>query len=213
MVKIEAMHGVLEWLPLLLFAAAGFSLDRWVPAKKGRYIFYAVLLLTAFIFDLNKVSFRADWMNILFYSLILAMISELLWICARKNSKLLMGGALAVFVPVFVCAYFAAMTLLPFPCHEDKHETAGEFKCGAREYALRKRLSFDVFNPAQVYVLTREIRRTPLLRRVDEFPAPKGYIEAEFIPRWQCLKEGVRVDLYIDGYTLWSLKDGPQGGE
>jgi len=205
--KVEALHGVLEWLPLLLFAVAGFPLDRWVPAKKIRYALYAALLLAAFIFDLNKVSFRLDFLNVIFYSLVLVVMSELLWICVRKKGRLLMGGALVVFIPFFVYAYFAVLMLLPFPCHDDKNETAGEFRCGAGEYTLRKRLSFDIFNPAQVYILTRNIRRTPLLRQVDRFPAPRGYIEAEFITKWQCLDGGVRVDLYIDGYTLWSLKD------
>jgi hypothetical protein len=208
-VEVKALHGMLEALPLLLFIVAGFSLDRWVSARKARYLFYAALLLTAFIFDLNKVSFRVSPLNILFYSLILAVISELLWICARKKGRLLMGGALVIFVPFFVYAYFALLMLLPFPCHVDKKAIKGEFKCGEREYVLRKRLSFDVFNPAQVYILTRNLRRTPLLRQVDKFPAPKGYLEAEFTPIWQCHNDGVKVDLEIDGYTLWSLKDKP----
>ena len=194
----------------MLFIAVGFPLDRWVPARKGRYIFYAALLLTAFIFDLNKVSFQASFLNAIFYALILAVISELLWICARKKGRLLMGGALVIFVPFFVYVYFALLMLLPFPCHADKKEIKGEFRCGDREYTLRKRLSFDIFNPAQIYVLTRDIRRTPLLRQTDKFPAPKGYIEAEFTPVWQCLDGGVQVDLFIDGYTLWSLKDEPK---
>jgi len=209
-VEVEALHGVLEALPLLLFIVAGFPIDRWVPARKARYLFYAALLLTAFIFDLNKVSFRTDLLNIIFYSLILVAISELLWICVRKKGRLLMGGALVIFIPFFVYAYVAVLMFLPFPCHVDKKEIAGEFQCGEREYILHKRLSFDIFNPAQVYILTRNLRRTPLLRQVDKFPAPKGYIEAEFIPRWQCLSGGVKVDLYIDGYTLWSLKEEPK---
>jgi hypothetical protein len=203
------MHGIFEALPLLFFIAAGFPLDRWVPAKKARYACYAALLLTAFIFDLNKVSFRAAALNAVFYSLVLVVISELLWICVRKKGRLLMGGALVVFVPFFVYVYLALLMLLPFPCHEDKKAIKGEFTCEEREYSLRKRLSFDIFNPAQIYILTRDIRRTPLLRQVDKFPAPKGYIEAEFTPIWQCRPDGVKVDLEIDGYTLWSLKDEP----
>jgi len=208
-VKIEALHGVLEWLPLLLFAVVGFPLDRWLPARKIRYILYAALLLIAFIFDLNKVSFRVSWLNILFYSLILTVISELLWICLRKKSRLLMGGALVIFVPFFVYAYFAVLMFLPFPCHENRNEITGEFQCDAGEYTLHKRLSFDIFKPAQVYILTRDLRRTPFLRQVDKFPAPRGYIEAVFTPKWQCINGGVKVDLYIDGYTLWSLKEEP----
>jgi len=198
---------MLEWLSLLLFAVIGFPLDRWVPARKGRYMFYAALLLTAFIFDLNRVSFRADFLNIIFYSLILAVISELLWICARKKSRLLMGGALVIFVPIFVYTYLAVLMLMPFPCHADRNGIIGNFQCDAREYTLRRRLSFDIFNPAQVYILTRNLRRTPLLRQIDKFPAPSGYMEAEFTPQWQCSDSGVRAGLYIDGYTLWTLRD------
>jgi hypothetical protein len=197
-----------------LFAAAGFPLDRWAPYRKARCWFYALLLLTAFIFDLNKVTFESDWMDIVFWSVILVAISELFWISVRKKSRLLLGGALVMFVPVFVYVYFALLMILPMPCHENQNEVVSGHDCGHASYVLKKRLSFDIFKPARVYTLIRDIKRWPIEMQVDKFPAPKGYIEAQFEPRWQCLsgkaRNGVQVDLYIDGYTLWSLKEEPR---
>jgi hypothetical protein len=77
---------------------------------------------------------------------------------------------------------------------------------------LAKRLSFDPFKPARVYSLDRAIRHTPLKKQVDRFSAPKGYAEAEFSPRWQCLDGGrAKAELIIDGYTLWALEDKAEG--
>jgi len=189
-------------------AVGGFAVNRWVPLKKARYPFYVFLLLGAFILDLNKASFRSDVANAVFYLFILFALSEVFWICVRKRSRLLLSGAFVALVPVFLYVYAALLLTVPLPCHDLRREFLGEHECGVWDYALRKRLSFDPFTPAQVYILTKDIRRTPFKRQIDRFTAPKGYIEAQLVPQWECKADGrVKVNLDIDGYTLWSLED------
>jgi hypothetical protein len=206
---MESMHGVLEWFIMALIAPVGFVIGRWVPYRRARYAFYALALPAAFIMDLNKAAFRSDALNLLLYALILAAISEAFCVCVRKKSRLLLCGALAALTPVFLYVYAAALLIVPLPCHENRNELVDEYSaCPAGTYVLTKRLSFDPFNPAQVYVLSRDVRRTPLKKQVDKYPAPEGYIEAKFTPRWECKEDGkAKVHLYIDGYTLWSLEE------
>jgi hypothetical protein len=203
------MHAVLEWFIVLLVIAAGLAVDRFAPAKNIRYPLYIAVLLTAFIFDLNKFSFRVAALNAVFYFAILLIVTEVFWICVRKKSKLLLGGAFVLLVPVFLYAFAAFLLIVPLPCHKNTGGRVGAYKaCAGKSYALAKRLSFDPFNPAQVYILTRDLPHTPLKKQVDKFIAPKGYIEAVFSPDWQCQEGGrAKVDLYIDGYVLWSLED------
>jgi len=59
-----------------------------------------------------------------------------------------------------------------------------------------------------VYSLTRDINHTPLKRQVDRYAVPNGYFEKEFTPQWHCLDGNrLKLDLFIDGYVLWSLLD------
>lgn len=206
---MESVHGILEWFIILLIMLAGFIANRLLPFRSIRCAFYVVLLLTAFILDLNKATFRSEAANVILYALILLSLTEIYWFCVRKKSKLLMTGAFVALVPIFLYVYAALLLIFPLPCHENRDELVDEYKsCSFGAYTLTKRLSFDPFSPAQVYVLHRDIRNTPLKKQVDKFPAPRGYIEAKFVPRWQCRDDGrAKVSLYIDGYTLWSLED------
>ncbi|MCL2219355.1 MAG: hypothetical protein FWC23_03935 [Chitinispirillia bacterium] len=206
---MEFIHGVLEWFIIVLIMPAGLLAGKLLPFRGIRCGFYVILLLAAFVLDLNKVTFRSDAANLVFYLLILLAFTEFFWFCVRKKSKLLLCGAFMGLVPVFLYVYAAALLLLPLPCHKNSGELVDEYKsCSFGAYKLTKRLSFDPFNPAQVYVLYRDIKNTPLKKQVDRFPSPKGYIEARFVPRWQCRGDGrAKVELYIDGYTLWGLED------
>jgi len=203
------MHGVLEWFIILAIIAAGFAVDRAAPRKRARYPFYIALLLTAFIFDLNKASFRSDAVNAVMYFLVMVIIVEVFLICVRKKSKLLLGGALVLFVPVFLYVYAAFLLIVPLPCHHKSGGLASAYEeCGGKRYALAKRLSFDPLRPAWVYSLNRDIRRTPLKKQVDRYVTPNGYLEAGFSQKWRCLGDGrAQVELIVDGYTLWVLED------
>jgi hypothetical protein len=207
---MESIHGVLEWFILLALIAAGFAVDRFAPRVRGRYLAYAGAMLAAFIFDLNGVSFRHDAANAALYLSVMVIIVEVFLFCARKKSRLLFGGAFVLLVPVFLYAYAALLLAVPLPCHGGGGAgVVGRYEaCDGGRYALRRRLSFDPFGPARVYELEREIRHTPLKKRVDKYRAPDGYLEAWFSPRWECMPNGrARVDLITDGYALWSLLD------
>jgi len=205
---LEAVHGVFEWFIIVAVMLAGFAVSR-APFRRIRYTLYVVLLLTAFVLDLNNATFRSDTANLAFYALMLLAITEIFWAAVRKKSKLLLCGSFVGLAPVFLYIYAAVLLIAPLPCHENRDELIDEYKsCSFGAYTLTKRLSFDPFNPAQVYILYRDIKNTPLKKQTDKFPAPKGYIEAKFVPRWQCREDGrAKVMLYIDGYTLWSLED------
>jgi len=158
-----------------------------------------------FVFDLNKVSFRHSAVNAVLYILTLVIIVEAVLICVRKKSKLLLGGAFMLFVPVFLYVYAALLLIVPLPCHNKSGGTAVEYDaCGGKRYTLAKRLSFDPFKPAWVYSLDRDIRHTPLKKQVDKYVTPNGYLEAGFSQRWRCLGDGrAQVEMIVDGYTLW----------
>jgi len=211
---VESAHGVLEWFIILAIIAAGIAVDRAVPWKKARYTVYAALLLTVFIFDLNKVSFRYAAVNAALYFLLMLIIVEAVLICVRKKSKLLLGGAFVLLAPVFLYIYAALLLIVPLPCHEQGGGgVIGAYDaCGGKRYTVIKRLSFDPFRPARVYGLYRDIRRTPLKKQVDKYVAPFGYLEASFYPQWNCLSDGrAKAELIVDGYTLWVLEDKIEG--
>jgi hypothetical protein len=210
---MEAIHGVLEWFIILAVVAIGIVADRVAPYKRVRYPLYIVLLLMAFIFDLNKVSFRHAAADAALYFLIMVIIVEIILICVRKKSLLLIGGAFVLLVPVFLYVYAALLLIVPLPCHEKSGGVVGVYEaCGGKKYVLVNRPSFDPFKPARVYSLNKEIRYTPLKKQVDRYTPPKGYIEARLYPQWQCLGDGrANADLIVDGYTIWTLEDKVEG--
>ncbi|MCL2688303.1 MAG: hypothetical protein FWE57_00460 [Chitinispirillia bacterium] len=202
------MHGILEWLLIAVIGALGFALNKWVPFKKIRYYAYAVFFLIAFIFNINNVLFASDSLNGFLYIVFLTIITELLWLCGTKKNKLLTGTALLVFIPVFISTYASALVIIPFPCHENKNVIAGGYTCASGSYTLKKRQSLDVFEPGHVYTLYRSIKRYPIEKRVDKYTTPKGYHDAYINPKYECLSNGIQIDLYVDdSYVLWSVKE------
>jgi hypothetical protein len=210
---VESIHGVLEWFIILAIVAVGIAVDRAAPYKRARYPLYIVLLLTLFIFDLNKVSFRYNAVNAVMYFFVMVIIVEVVMICVRKKSILLLGGAFVLLVPVFLYVYAAFLLIVPLPCHDGSVVVVGAYEaCGGHRYVLTKRLSFDPLKPARVYGLNKDIRHTPLKKQVDKYSAPSGYLEASFSPQWRCLPDGrAQTELIIDGYTLWVLEDKAEG--
>jgi len=210
---VESLHGVSEWFLILVIISIGFVVDRVAPYKRVRYAIYAALLLMEFIFDLNKTSFRSDVVNAVLYFFVMVIIVEIVLICVRKKSRLLLGGAFMLLVPVFLYAYAAFLLIVPLPCHNLDNGLVGAYEaCGGKRYALVKRLSFDPFRPARVYGLNVDVRNTPLKKQVDKYVVPKGYLEAGFSPLWRCAGDGrAQVELTVDGYTLWALKDKTEG--
>lgn len=210
---MESVHGVLEWFIILALVAVGIAVNRAAPYRRIRYPLYTVLLLMLFIFDLNKVSFRSDAVNAVLYFFVTVIIVEVILICVGKKSLLLLGGAFVLLVPVFLYVYAAWLLIVPLPCHSSSGAVMGTYgACGGKKYVLTNRLSFDPFKPARVYSLNRDIRHTPLKRQVDKYSAPNGYLEAVFSPQWRCLDDGrARVELIVDGYTIWVLEDKAEG--
>ncbi len=132
---MESIHGVLEWFIILAIVAVGVAVDRAVPYKRVRYPLYIALLLTLFIFDLNKVSFRSNAVNAVMYFFVLVIIVEAVLICVRKKSILLFGGAFVLLVPVFLYVYAALLLIVPLPCHEGSVGIAGTYEaCGGHRY-------------------------------------------------------------------------------
>ncbi|MDR0306402.1 MAG: hypothetical protein LBI42_06135 [Chitinispirillales bacterium] len=200
------MHGILEWILPIAVIVLGFIFNRWVPLRKVRYSLYAVILFTAFIFDLNKIAFASDTVNSLSYLTILIALSEIVWICEAKKNRLLLGGALIVFAPLFIYVYTAAMVILPFPCHSSKNAVVDRFSCGSTAYVLRKRPSLDIFEPGHIYILCRAKGVGLFEKRVDRYTTPQGYYSACISPKHQCMADGIKIDLYVDNnYVLWSL--------
>jgi len=200
------MHGLLELLLPVFIGAAGFVINRWAPLRKARYSLYAAIFLVAFIFDLNNISFASDTLNSLFYLVVFVAISEIVWLCAAKKNKLLLGCALCVFAPLFIYLYAAALVILPFPCHEGKRAVVERYNCGSHSYILKKQPSLDVFQPGHVYILSRSTGSAQLQKRIDKYLTPKGYYDAYIAPRHECAADGIKIDLYVDdSYVLWSL--------
>jgi len=210
---VESIHGVLEWFIIPAIISAGFVVDRVAPCKRARYPLYIALLLMLFVFDLNNISFRYNAVNAVIYLLVLIIIVEAVLNCVRKKSRLLLGGALALFVPVFLYVYAALLLIVPLPCHNNSGGVVNVYEeCGGKRYVLAKRLTFDPFRPAWVYGLNRDIRHTPLKKQVDKYVTPNGYLEAGFSQQWRCLGDGrAQVGLIADGYTLWVLEDKIEG--
>jgi len=200
------MHGIFEWLFAAFIGTLGFTLNKWAPLKKIRYYVYAVIFSGTFIFDLNNFSFTSDTVNTLLYLSVLIAITELVWLCASKKNKYLLGAALTIFVPIFIFIYTTVLAITPFPCHENKNVTINKYTCASESYILKKRPNLDPFEPGHTYTLYRSIPRYPIVKRIDKYTTPKGFYSAHINPKQERLSDGIKIDLYVDdSYVLWSL--------
>lgn len=194
------------WLFPLLILPVGFVLFKFVPFKRVRFFIYALILVAAFFFDLFKVSFRSGiFDNILFFSVLL-IVTEFVWgIAAKFKKRIISGIVLALYLPVFLFLNSAWLRADTENIDMRRNSVVDSHECSFAEYSLEKRLSRDLFDSSYVYTLNRFIPGTPLEEQIDTYTTQEGYFRAQFDYVWNCVDDGVKLDLVVGKDILWSL--------
>ncbi len=203
----------IEWLFPVFIIPLSFCLNRWVPYKKIRYTVYVLILAAAFFLDLFKVSFRSELIdNVMFFS-VQVIITEFFFNLLKTRKKIWAALVTISFTVFFF--YTNSAWLMAGSSHNElrRNTTIEVYKNAHGDYALEKRLSRNFRHPSYVYVLNRNISRTPFEEQIDSYLTQDGYFKAKFLTKWEDTKDGVKLDLIVEKDTLWSLGESCKTGE
>ncbi|MFP4014896.1 MAG: hypothetical protein ACLFVQ_12475 [Chitinispirillaceae bacterium] len=203
---MNTMLTYIEWLFPLLIIPVGYVFYRFAPFRKMRYYIYALILVMAFFFDLLKVSFRSEVIDTVLFFSVLLIITEFIWSAVVKLKKRVLSVVvLALYLPFFLFLNSAWLRADEENENMRRNSLVDRYVCNGVEYALEKRLSRDMSDQSYIYTLNRFVPKSPLEKQVDTYTTQEGYFEAQFEYVWNCMDDGVKLDLVVGEDTLWSL--------
>lgn len=202
---MNTLFSYIEWLFPLLIIPTSYVLFRFVPFRKVRFQVYAVILVMAFFFDLFKISFKSEVLDSVLYFSVLGIITEFVWNSTKLKRKIISGAVLVLFLPGFLYLNSAWLRAGADQREFRRNTVVDVHSCNSVEYALEKRLSRNWSDSSYKYILNRSIPRSPLEKQIDTYTTREGYFQAQFEYVWNCVDEGVKLDLVVGKDTLWSL--------
>lgn len=197
------------WSVPLLVIPASYLSWRYLPFRKVRWCFYALILIAAFILNFMQVSF---W-NGLFDAVELMLVN---FICAEFFWNLLKVKNRQLFRVVFLialCAYGFEFRhwLAAGPNHAAKlwdPPAADTFRRGSDSYAVREYVLYASIIPARSVVLWKRLGKWPFEKQIKSYRTPAGFGDAVISYQWSETSDGVRLDLHAAGYRLWTMGEG-----
>lgn len=197
------------WLSPLFTISIAFITSGIKKYRFQRYWIYCVVLFTAFIFNLQSLSFSNEYYDILFSHVLLLILADFFWRGVKlKNIGLRIGaGIIGSILLVFcykdwvrageeaVSRYYESIIV---------NRSGGSFS----GYYLKKR---GVLKPDSIHYSHLEFYRLKTLhlleQKLSDFYIPDGYEQARFSYNWDFQEGRIMVKVIGDNDTLWTLKD------
>jgi hypothetical protein len=199
---------VLWSLPLLIIPVS-FIVSRFFPFRKIRYGCYAMVLVTAFAFNLFRASFWNEIADTGMILLINFIFADFFWnILAIKNRKIVLSF-IVIGTVVFGTVHFR--WIVSGPTHVDTFINPGPVSLFTRDeiqYAVKERKLFYLKKPVRIFTLARKFKNWPFETEIHSYRTPDGFYGTTFSYKWTETDQGARVDLRTAGYTLWTMGEG-----
>ncbi|MBN2037114.1 MAG: hypothetical protein JW768_10265 [Chitinispirillaceae bacterium] len=204
------MRGYLIWCAPLIIILLAFLFHRFLPFRRVRYCFYAIVLITAFVLNLCRVSFWYDLADMYWYFAVNFILVELLWNVLRIRKRKLVLSLCVIALCGFCALHWRWVIAGPenAPKLWDRrtldtfrHETMGD-------YAIKEQQLFYTRYPCRLLHLSKRLGAWPLEKHISSYRTPEGFSRTPFKFRWSETGQGVRLDLRTAGYTLWTMGEG-----
>ena len=207
---MDDLIGLAIWIAPLALPPLSYLSYRFVPFRAQRMCAYLLVLTVAIFFDILRISFRPDVLDVVAS---LAMIFMALELCrllnrfaAKKPVAIVLGIVIAVTGlinrewiragPRGIGRFWAA-------------EVADTYQTDDSNYAI-KDFACPGCSPAyRVFRLVGYKPHVPLERTIKSYEPPGGYAATPFTFRWSPTADGVRLDLLPEGdYVLRTMGEG-----
>lgn len=198
------------WIAPLALLPLSYLSYRFVPFRAQRMAFYLLVLTVAIFFDILRISFRPDMLDVVASLLLIFMVLEPCWLLERFSS----GKPLAIVlgIVILVIGYinwewigagprgirrFWAASVAGTHVTDDTHYAVKDFDCPRCHH------------PYRVFRLVTYTPHIPLEKTIKPYEPPTGYAGTPFTFQWSPTPRGIRLDLMPEGdYVLWTMGEG-----
>jgi hypothetical protein len=197
------------WLLPCIVVAAAFFTSGIKRFRFGRLGIYFVVLFSAFLLDLQSLSFRVDRIDFALEMTVLFVIADFFWRGIRKRNTVFRIGVLALGLGFFCLKYidwFFAGTASVDALKETMHLST--FKAHQKIFFVKEHLEFSLKKARSPNItLYRTFKVSPLEQQIDRFEVPEGYENTPLSFSWTTTPQSVSVQIIGDSDTLWTLGD------
>jgi len=216
------------FVTILPFLAIASSLLCWrfVPHRRERLLAYVPILIAVEVAMLMNISFRNDLIDIFVGAVALSLALELVWQLLKIRHVVWRGLVVVSVVATVVWVGFESFTM--GIARQDLRWTSIEVARHSGNDGVYVVKQSRVFLPDSIkaigrpplpadsllrsFTLVRNLRYLPLEKSCDRYVCPRGYERSDFSFQWSYgdpdEKRVTRVvGLFVDGYTLWGLKE------
>lgn len=193
------------WLAPVFIVAGGLFLSNLKKIRTLRYVFYSLVLFTAFLIDLNNVIFSNYKLNMILFLVVSLFFSEFFWKMLRSKKRILV--ILSVISGLLLFAFEYKDWVFTGPTHFRvlwESPVVSEYKKENEIYKLRESVK-SACDKSRIFKLYKCTGFLTLEKYKDQFKVPEGYRNAQFHFRWHHKASGVSVDLIGESDTLWTL--------
>lgn len=201
--------GLLLWLAPLLIITAAFFTSAIKRYTYERYGIYFVVILLAFLLDLQALSFPIDIFDTLFSFVVLLIVSDFFWRGVRLKQNLLKFSSLIIALILLVITY--QTWVLEGPINVKNHIFS--------KVLVHSRPPVKGFHVKQRALLTTDTTSTSSLelykkrcfslleQRLSTYAIAEGYENATFAFRWRFFENRIAADVIANTDTIWTLTD------
>ncbi|MCX7726644.1 MAG: hypothetical protein N2053_07320 [Chitinispirillaceae bacterium] len=198
----------LEWILIpSLVVVIGYFTSKITSHREIRYLISFLILLLAFITDLQSFSFSSYYGDLIFSIIVSSVFSDIVWRFYKRKNKILKVGALTVGVILFASEYHD--WILSGPINIDKitkDNILSYSKKGDKIYCTKMHCSR--YTKISKRCDIKLIRCFPLKifeKEIESYKVPKGYENADFTFRWDTTGRDIAAYVIGNKDTLWTL--------
>lgn len=200
---------IILWLaPLFIIIAALFT-SAIKKYTYQRYSIYFVMILSAFLLDLQSLSFPVDILDTLFSLIVLLIVADFFWRGIRLKHKLLKALSLLIGLILLVITYKTWVLEGPKTVKQHIFSKVLEHSCPpVKGFHIKQRALLATDTTATSCLELYKKRTFSLLeQKLSTYAIAEGYENATFAFRWRFFEHRIAADVIADPDTIWTLTD------
>jgi hypothetical protein len=192
---------VLKWLLPFFVIVLGFLLHNITWKRKIKFALYSVVIFSAFLCDLNKISFVNDAHDKIAGFAFMVIVFDCIFSFFKNKANKVRIVANSVVMLIYLVLHLN--WIFSGPNKNQTYWNSGIVSI--HDYTTDSMVLKEKKTKIRKFILSKRLRVRPFEKYVHSFAAPDGYYLAQFTYKWKQTAKGTMVDLYDDSTLIWTL--------
>jgi hypothetical protein len=204
-----SLYQMLLWMTPFFMLGIGFLTSMVKRFRLTRYGIYCIILLIAFLFDLQSKSFCNDKFDLVFTQFVVWVFADFFWRIIRRKNRVVRIIGLTAGLLLFFWNYHEWIFVGPVSLNRLWNAQVVAEKSAKKTVYYVKRRCQARFRKEPVcnLVFLKQVTPAFLEQRIDLFTIPEGYETAQLTFIWQQVEELQTVQVVGNSDTLWTLTE------